>query len=76
MVLLKNPVSAELMHIYLNTFPWPTTLFLYGYQDGTRSKVTGNVLVNALYAFHRLNRRYHVKRTLKETNRASKYDRF
>ena len=29
---------------------------------GTRSKVTGNFLVNALHAFHRFNRRYHVKK--------------
>ena len=49
------------MHIYLNTFPWPTTLFLWiPGQDGTRSKVTGNILVNALHAFHRFNGRYHV----------------
>ena len=51
------------MHIYLNTFPWPTTLFLWiPGQDGTRSKVTGNYLVNALHAFQRFNRRYHVKK--------------
>ena len=30
-------------------------------RDGTRSKVTGNFLVNALHAFHRFSRRYHVK---------------
>jgi hypothetical protein len=30
-------------------------------RDGTRSKVTGNFLVNALHAFNRFNRRYHVK---------------
>ena len=30
--------------------------------DETRSKVTGNFLVNALHAFHRFNRRYHVKK--------------
>ena len=59
--LLKNPANAELMHIYVNTFPWRTTLCFYGYQNVTRSKVTGNFLVNALYAFHRFNRRYHVK---------------
>jgi len=29
-------------------------------RDGTRSKVTGNFLVNALHAFHRFNRGYHV----------------
>ena len=34
-LLERNPVSAELMHKYLNTFPWPTTLCFYGYQDGT-----------------------------------------
>ena len=34
-------------------------------RDGTRSKVTGNFLVNALHAFHRFNRRYHVKTTQK-----------
>ena len=61
-LLEKNPVSAKLMYIYLHTFPWPTTLCFYGYQDGTRSKVTGNFLVNALHAFHRFNRLYHVKR--------------
>jgi hypothetical protein len=27
----------------------------------TRSKVTGNLLANALHAFHRFNRRYRVK---------------
>ena len=27
----------------------------------TRSNVTENLLVNALHAFHRFNRRYHVK---------------
>ena len=27
----------------------------------TRSKVTGNVLVNAVHAFHRFNRIYHVE---------------
>jgi hypothetical protein len=32
-LLEKNPISAELMHIYLNTFPWPTSLCFYGYQD-------------------------------------------
>ena len=31
-------------------------------QDGARSKVTGNFLVNILYAFHRFNRRYHVNK--------------
>ena len=30
-------------------------------RDGTHSKVTGNNLVNELHAFHRFNRRYHVK---------------
>ena len=30
-------------------------------RDRTRSKVTGNDLVNALHASHRFNRRYHVK---------------
>ena len=65
----KNPVSAELIHAYLNTFQWPTTLCFYGYQDGTRSKVTGNVLVNALHALHRFNRRFYVKNTgTSETN--------
>ena len=33
-------------------------------RDGTRSKVTGNFLVNALHAFHRFNRRYHVGKKL------------
>ena len=32
-------------------------------RDGTRSKATVNFLVNALHAFHRFNRRYHVKQT-------------
>jgi hypothetical protein len=32
--------------------------------DGTRSKVTGNFLVNALHAFYRINWRYHVKNSL------------
>ena len=30
-------------------------------RNGTRSKVTGNFLVNAFHAFHHFNRRYHVK---------------
>ena len=30
-------------------------------RHGTRSKVTGKVLVSALHAIHRFNRRYHVK---------------
>ena len=58
---MKNPVSAELMRIYLNTFPWPTTLCFYGYRNLTRSKITGNFLVNAFNAFQRFKRRYHVK---------------
>ena len=33
-------------------------------RDGTRSKVTGNFLVNALHAFHLFNRRYNVKKAL------------
>ena len=61
-LLEKNPVSAELMHIYLNTFPWPTTLCFNGYRNVTHSKVTGNFVVNALHAFHRFNRRYNVKK--------------
>ena len=60
-LLEKNPVSAKLMHIYLNTFPWPTTLCFYGCQNVTCSKVMGNFLVNALHAFYRFNIRYHVK---------------
>ena len=35
-------------------------------RDGTRSKVTGNFLVNALHAFHRFNRRYHVKNSSRD----------
>ena len=64
----KNPVSAELMHIlvYLNTFPWPTTLCFYGYRNVARSKVTGNVLVNAFHAFHLFNRRCYVKKRKKK----------
>ena len=31
-------------------------------RDGTRSKATGNFLVNTLQAFHRFNRRYQVER--------------
>ena len=34
-------------------------------RDGTRSKVMGKFLVNALHAFHRFNRRYHVKESKK-----------
>ena len=37
-------------------------------RDGTRSKVTGNFLVNELHAFHRFNRRYHVKNKTEEVN--------
>ena len=33
-------------------------------RNGTRSKVTGNYLVNALHAFHRFNRRYQVKKLI------------
>ena len=48
----------------------PTYIFMAYYimflwisgREGTRSKVTGNFLVNALHAFHRFNRRYHVKK--------------
>ena len=47
---------------YLNTFPWPTTLRFYGYRNVTRSEVTENFLVNVLHAFHRSNKRYHVKK--------------
>ena len=54
------------MHIYLNTFPWPITLCSYGYRNVTRSKVTGHVLVNALHAYHRFNRRYHVQKNAKQ----------
>ena len=54
----KRRVNA---YIYLNTFPWPTTLCFYGYRNVTRSKVTGKFLLNALHAFHRFNRHYHVK---------------
>ena len=35
-------------------------------QDRTRSKVTGNFLVNARHAFHRFNRRYQVKKYMLE----------
>ena len=31
-------------------------------RDGTRSKIAKKFLVNALHAFHRFNRRYHVKK--------------
>jgi hypothetical protein len=34
-------------------------------RDGTRSKVSGNVLVNALHAFHRFNRRHRVQKGVK-----------
>ena len=57
-------VNAYIKSLYLNTFPWPTTLCFYGYRNVTRSKVTGNFLVNALHAFHRFNRRYHVKKAI------------
>ena len=30
-------------------------------RDGSRSKITGNFLVNARHAIHRFNRSYHVK---------------
>ena len=33
-------------------------------RDGARRKVTGNFLVSALHAFHRFNRRYHIKKVL------------
>jgi hypothetical protein len=59
-------VYMYIYSLYLNTFPWPTTLCLYGYHKGyqnvTRCKVTGNFLVNASHGSHRFNRRYYVKR--------------
>ena len=30
-------------------------------RDGTRSKITGNFLLNSLHTFHRFNKRYHIK---------------
>jgi hypothetical protein len=45
------------MALYFIMFLWVPE------QDVTRSKVTGNYLVNALHAFHRFNMRYHVKMT-------------
>ena len=54
---MKNPVSAELMHIYLIHFHGLLHCF-YEYRNLTHSKVTGSFLVNPLHAFHRFNRCY------------------
>ena len=41
-----------------------------GHWNVTRSKVTGNFLLNALHAFHRFNRRCHVtKKTVFNNNK-------
>ena len=62
-LLEKNPVNAELMHIYPKYISMAYyIMFLWiPERDETRRKVTWNVLVNALHAFHRLIRRNHVK---------------
>ena len=55
----KRRVSAYIPK-YISMAYYIMFLWIPG-RDVTRSKVTGNVLVNALHAFHRFNRRYHVK---------------
>ena len=55
----KRRVNAYIPK-YISMAYYITFLWIPG-RDGTRSKVTGNFLVNALHAFHRFNRRYHVK---------------
>ena len=48
-------ISKYISMAYFIMFLWVPGL------DGTRSKVTGNFLINALHTFHRFNRRYDVK---------------
>ena len=53
----KRRVNAYIPNIYMAYY----IMFLWiPGRDGTRSKLTGNFLVNALLAFHRFNRRYHI----------------
>ena len=54
----KRRVNAYIPK-YISMVYYILFLWIAG-RDGTRSKVTGNFLVNALHAFHRFNRRYHV----------------
>ena len=64
MVFIEEESSKRRVNAYIPTFPWLTYIIMFLWisgRDGTRSKLTGNVLVNALQAFHRFNRRYHVK---------------
>ena len=56
----KRRVNAYIPK-YISMAYYIMFLWLPG-RDGTRSKVTGNFLVNAHHAYHRFDRRYHVKR--------------
>jgi hypothetical protein len=56
----KRPVNAYIPK-YISMAYYIMFLWIPG-RDGTHSKVTGYFLVNALHAFHRCNRRYHVKK--------------
>ena len=56
----KRPVNAYIPK-YISMAYYIMFLWITG-RGGTRSKVTGNFLENALHAFHRFNRRYHVKK--------------
>ena len=55
----KRRVNAYIPK-YISTAYYIMFLWIPG-RDGTRSKVTGHVLVNVLHAFHIFNRRCHVK---------------
>ena len=55
----KRRVNAYIPK-YISMAYYIMFLWIPGYGE-TRSKVTGNLLVNALHAFHRFNRRYRVK---------------
>ena len=55
----KHRVNAYILK-YMSMAYYIVFIWIKG-RDGTRGKVTGNFLVNALRAFHRFNRRYHAK---------------
>ena len=63
----KRRVNAYI-HKYISMAYNIMFLWISG-RDGTSSKVTGNFLVNTLHAFHRFNRRYHVKKYEKTQNK-------
>jgi hypothetical protein len=55
----KHRVNAYIPK-YISMVYYIMFLWIPG-RDGSRSKITGNFLVNELNAFHRFNRRYHVR---------------